>query len=302
MNRIIALLKEPHPAHTDPRVYLRTITIITAGVFYILYIIRPFDWAQVADGDLLVTALASSGATFVGLTLFYLWRYLFPAFFAERQWTFGKEALLVLHQFTVVAFAVWAVRTYCGQFWYVPQRSYLFTWWTVCATGAIPYLLATSLKLYYRLRRNLAEAAAMTVGLGGDRGHGDRFVLPRGLGTIYGFLFAESVDNYVEVHWLAGGEIHRERFRCTLLEIEECNPQPAIFRCHRGYVANLDAVVHVEGNAAGFHLLMHAELPTVPVSRSCVPSFRRLMTGYQARSGQNSTLTTALNAEARPSV
>ncbi len=267
---------QPYPAHTDSRIYLRTISVISAVVFFILYVIRPFDWAEVADKDLFITAVVSSVATFLGMTLFYLWRYLFPSFFAERNWTLGREILLIIYQFTVVAGAVWLVRVWCGQYWYIPQRSYLFTWWVVSSVGAIPYILATSLKVIYHIRRYLADAISLNSELSTQQAtRRVRLLLPRDYGVLDDFLYAESIDNYVEICWQSGGGICRQQYRCTLLELEECNPSSLVFRCHRAYVVNLQKVLHVTGNAAGFQLLVHADLPTIPVSRSYVSAFKK---------------------------
>src|SRR5690606_21561861 len=157
-----------------------------------------------ASEDLFVTAFFSSLATFLGMTAFYLWRYLFPAHFAERNWNLGKELLLIFYQFTVVALAVWAVRACCSQYWYVPQRSYPFTWWVVCTTGTIPYMLANSLKFIYRLQQHLEQALRMNDQLNVQTGTTvePMFRLPRQLGAISDFLFAESMDNYVQVYWI----------------------------------------------------------------------------------------------------
>ena len=282
MKRIPHILRQHYPAHTDPWIYLRTITIISLVVFFLLYVIRPFDWSKVAPEDLFVTAFFSSSATFLGMTVFYLWRYLFPTYFSERNWNLGKELLLILYQFTVVALAVWAVRSYCGQYWYVPQRSYLFTWWVVCTTGTIPYMLATSLKFIYRLQRHLEQAVRMNeqLNLPTATTAGPVFRLPRQLGVISDFLFAESMDNYVQVYWIdEEGKTVSERFRCTLLELEECNPQQHIFRCHRAFIVNLDKIVYVQGNAAGFQATVHTDCTPIPVSRSYTAAFRQYMTG-----------------------
>ena len=276
MNRISRFFSQPHPAHTDVRVYLRTISIISIVVFFILYVIRPFDWSEVADRDLLVTACVSSVATFLGMTLFYVWRYLFPDFFAERNWTLGREILLIAYQFTVVSAVVWSARAFCGQYWYVPQRSYLFTWWVVCSVGAIPYMLATSLKVMYQIRRYLTDAVALNSGLPEQRRENNgQLRLPREFGLINGFLYAESVENYVVVYWQGEQGVCHQRYRCTLLELEECNSDSAVFRCHRAFVVNLRNVLHITGNAAGFQLLLHVDLPPVPVSRSYVSAFKQ---------------------------
>ncbi len=53
------------------------------------------------------------------------------------------------------------------------------------------------------------------------------------------FLFIESADNYVEIHYLSGGQLKRSLLRTTLKRMEEANRQsPFIQRCHRRYLVN----------------------------------------------------------------
>ncbi|SEL88575.1 LytTR family DNA-binding domain-containing protein [Parapedobacter koreensis] len=280
MKKIMDFIRTPYPAYIDPWSYLRTITIISLVIFFILYMFRPFDWWRMSEDRLLFAAAISSVATFAAMLLFYVWRYLFPTFFAERNWTLGKEMLLGIHQFTVVALAVWLVRLYFEQYYGdAPRRSFFFTWWVVFTTGTIPYLLATLLKRIYGMRLHLAEAMVLNRRLPKEieKDEPSVFSLPKDMGIVEDFLFAESRDNYVDVYGMEGGVVKSRSIRCTLLELEACNPASAVFRCHRAFIVDLRKVLHVTGNAAGFQISVHPDLPPIPVSRSYAAAFKARM-------------------------
>jgi DNA-binding LytR/AlgR family response regulator len=86
--------------------------------------------------------------------------------------------------------------------------------------------------------------------------------------------YVESVDNYVQVHWLDDGVAQKTVLRSTLKGIESALGQhPQFFRCHRAYLVNLSAVVQADGNARGYQLTLDGVNETVPVSRSFLSAF-----------------------------
>jgi DNA-binding LytR/AlgR family response regulator len=86
--------------------------------------------------------------------------------------------------------------------------------------------------------------------------------------------YVESVDNYVQVHWLDEGTAQKTVLRSTLKGIESALGQyPQLFRCHRAYLVNLSAVVHADGNARGYQLTLEGVNETIPVSRSLLSAF-----------------------------
>ena len=82
------------------------------------------------------------------------------------------------------------------------------------------------------------------------------------------FLHARAQDNYVELHYLAGGESRSHLLRATLAGLSETTADTGIVRCHRSYLINLRRVVAVRGSGANLQLLLDAEGEPVPVSRS----------------------------------
>lgn len=59
-------------------------------------------------------------------------------------------------------------------------------------------------------------------------------------------LYIESADNYVEVHYLSGGQAKRSLIRKTLKGIEqEYRSSPFVCRCHRRYLVNPSQIQNI---------------------------------------------------------
>ena len=62
--------------------------------------------------------------------------------------------------------------------------------------------------------------------------------------------------------------------RITLKELEEqLKPISSIFKTHRSYLVNLNAIQSISGNAQGYQLLLKNCSIIVPVSRSNISNF-----------------------------
>jgi len=91
-------------------------------------------------------------------------------------------------------------------------------------------------------------------------------------------LFLAAEENYVAVHHLEE-KSQRVLIRSSLTRIErQVRPfHPLLFRCHRGYIVNIQAIASVSGNAQGFQLRFEQTDTTVPVSRRYMGEFRRVL-------------------------
>lgn len=82
------------------------------------------------------------------------------------------------------------------------------------------------------------------------------------------FLFIEAEDNYAAIFYLDNNTLKRNLMRSSLKRLLEQNHNEYILQCHRAFVVNLKQVIHVEGNAAGYRLIIKGSKTEVPVSRS----------------------------------
>ncbi len=88
------------------------------------------------------------------------------------------------------------------------------------------------------------------------------------------FLFAKVESNYTEVFTSSSDEISKALIRITLKELEEqLKPVSRIFKTHRSYLVNLNAIESISGNAQGYQLLLKNCSIKVPVSRSNIANF-----------------------------
>jgi len=280
MGRLGNWLNQRHPAHDDARGYLRTITIIGLLVFLMLWIFTPFNFQRFPEEQRLLMALAYSGTAYLTMLLCLVWIRLLPGLFKAESWTLGREMLLVIYQFTTIALSVWLLTRYLE-----PERShrsYWYTWSIVAAGGILPYLVATSLKHVYQLKRNLREAVSinsrLAMGDGASAAH--QLVVPNLLVplSIDEFLFAKSDGNYLHIHAEKMGFIQSYTVRCTLRQFLHDNAvHEEIFQCHRAYAVNCLHIHAVEGNAAGCFISLAHALPMVPVSRAYVARLKQAL-------------------------
>ena len=91
-------------------------------------------------------------------------------------------------------------------------------------------------------------------------------------------LYAFSDGNYVVFHLVRENDIQSVRIRNSISEIEnQLSDIPFYFRCHRGFIVNLNMVASKKGNASGYLLKLKHGHDTIPVSRKNTHLFRQLM-------------------------
>jgi hypothetical protein len=82
-------------------------------------------------------------------------------------------------------------------------------------------------------------------------------------------LYLAAVGNYVEVHWIERGQVHKFLLRITLKELErKLKKQCQHFaRCHNSYIININQVNSISGNSGGYRIMLNCIKPAIPVSR-----------------------------------
>jgi hypothetical protein len=82
-------------------------------------------------------------------------------------------------------------------------------------------------------------------------------------------LFFKSEDNYVDVHYLLGGEVRTELIRTTLKKIESTCKYSGLIRVHRSYTINIKTLSSSKKTHKGY-VLQFDPLPglQIPVSAS----------------------------------
>lgn len=91
-------------------------------------------------------------------------------------------------------------------------------------------------------------------------------------------LFAVSDGNYVVFHLYKEDETKKISIRNAISDIEkQLADIPFFFRCHRGFIVNLNMVESKKGNASGYLLRIKHSSDIVPVSRKNVKILDEIM-------------------------
>lgn len=291
MRQIIKLLKQPHPAYDDLRIYFRTIGFIAATVFFILFIFRPFSLSVIdSDFKVFTRALTYAGAGFTMMSLSALWIIAFPKLFKQDSWTLGKEILILVYQMTTIAFTIWFVNLYLSKTNDNLQITSIWkSLWIAWTTGMLPYILVTLIRHLLLMKESLrnVEKVRLSIAMNSKnseiRENKDNIFITTVNQKIPAisaneFLFLESRGNYLHLFCEKAGVINEYKSRNTVKEFRETNNHVStLFHCHRAYLVNLTRIMHIEGNAAGYLLEMHPEIKKIPVSRSKINEFKQAL-------------------------
>lgn len=255
---------------------------ISAFVFLFLFVFQPF---LIGTSDLaLLTVTAGFGLTcFFTLTLINAFVEVFPGVFSEKNWTVGKEIISTLGHIGLIGLANAFYAAWVFKFDFTPSLILTFEGYTL-AVGILPVLLLVLLK--YQVLRNRFENASNLI----NNSFNNRLnkVLNRSTPLVItenneiqlslpeeALVYAAAADNYVEFFYLDGNELKKKVLRKTLKQtMDELENFKSFAQVHRSYIANLDLVIHVSGNAQGLKLHFESTDFLVPVSRKLTQSLK----------------------------
>ncbi|MGN7784218.1 LytTR family DNA-binding domain-containing protein [Niabella sp. 22666] len=283
--KIIAILKQPHPGYPNLSGYFKTVGAISIVVFLILSFLQPFNIGhQNIEGNTFLTALIYASGAAIVMSINSLWLLLLPSWF--KNWTLGKDLLVLFYQLMSIGVGLWLINSYAEA---SARQGYTRAIFLAFAIGILPYVIVTVFKHSRYLRESLKQAELMNLQLKAvQAGHPPLFAKPEDKSLflvvpkpgiripVPDFLYAESKGNNLHVFWLDKEELKTEIFRCTIHEFTERNTiHSSFFRCHRSYIVNMDKVQQIQGNAAGYQLILHPQLMPVTVARSYVQAFKK---------------------------
>lgn len=285
-----AFLLQPYPFGHSAFRKLRSCAGVGLFVAIFLGVFQPFGMHAFPPRAQWLHPLLFGLVTFIISILFQvLLPRLLPRVFAEEHWKSWKEiSFLLFIVLCVGAGNYWLMEVLYGE--PAGGRSFHRVLSVTTAVGIFPvaFIVFTKQMLLYRryaaeaLQVNrqmqtpevsaaLAEIAAPTRVVLQGEGRKERLeLLPEDI------LFIASSDNYVQVFFTAEGTIRSPLLRSSLKNIEQQLPASSSFlRCHRLYVANLDRVERVSGNAQGLRLHLRGVAKAIPVSRSLTQTVKQ---------------------------
>ena len=286
MDQILAIFRRPHPGYTNFYVYFKISSAIAVGVFLVLSILQPFNLGdRNILGNPFLTALVYAGGSYATMLINSLWFVLFPRSFSDERWTLGKEILTCLYQMITVASTIWLINYLRGSL--SPNISgYFGMLKIVISVGSLPYLIVLLIRNIYLMKWKLQKATKMNIGLMLKNKEAYTEDVPQQINLqsgynpvdISSFLSAESKDDYIVVNIAKNGQLERLTVNSTLEEFEAENSHfDQLFRCHSEFIINKNRIIWVEGNAAGFRLILHPDLPAVNVSRGNAEELKKRM-------------------------
>lgn len=294
--RVLRILQQPYPLNESRTNRIRRNLLFGLFVCLVLLIFRPFgvDALPYFQLHALGYGLVTSGSMFLlnGLLMAS-----FPRFFTERSWTTGKEIMVTMLHIAFIGFAnalytTWAI----GGGWSVNRLLYFEL--VTLGVGIFPIagsFIANQMLLEkkYRagaalLNANLADEAKSTqtipvasLKIKGD--NHDEFVEI----AWQSLLLVQAAENYVDVVYESEGKIANKLLRKSMKQLEaDLSDFPALFRCHKSFVVNLQRVVRTSGNAQGFRLHLDAGSLEVPVSRALNTALPTLLHQHARHVGQ----------------
>jgi len=276
------VLQRPFPLDTPSRQTFRYTFCAALCVFLILALLQPFGFDKLSTPTRFLHAALYGLVTFIIATLnTFLLPLILPAVYREEKWTVGKELLHMCWHLVSITSGNLLLTHWLYNAALSWHNLFSFLWITL-AVGIFPLWLNILLKQQRLLKKYQAGATRLdeqlkqperdsqpatplpgTVVFTSENGKEQFPIVPDDI------LFITSADNYVRIHFIKDNKPATHLLRNTLRKAEEVLAAfPPFFRCHRAFIVNLSAVVHVSGNAQGYKLQLKKVEESIPVSRN----------------------------------
>jgi hypothetical protein len=280
----LPFLKEPYPL-ANVRDTMRSAAWLGLFVFAFLFFFRPFG---ITGGRHFLLFLVTIGFGFITTSsiviLSLLTRFFFKNTFKEQNWTLGLEFLFTLLHFSFIGLFNMLYSAWVFHFTISSELLFRFQLYTI-GVGAFPIAFMIYVRFNRLNQKFLHQALDLNRGLHQKSPHqetpamqltfGSELKEPDFIVAVHHFLYAESADNYVIIHYLGNEGLKKHMLRTTLSNMEkECADHPHLLRTHRAFLVNLDQVVDFSGNAQGLRLRLKHTEAEIPVSRKMAESIR----------------------------
>lgn len=274
--------KIPHPF------IFNTASIVVPGLltFVVIFILTPFNFSNFPLYSRLIYALIS--ALIVSSSVWWVvlgMRYIFPVWTKDESWTIGKEIMLFVLVVTVI------VVSHFGLFLFQDSKEtpILLFQQVVLRTVAIsifPIIGLVFFEQYNHRTKQLKRALVLNKAI--REFHFQKENEPNATKSEQDMVwffgengkpvcqldtkmiqFIKAEGNYIEVYYLNELSTSKKQLiRNKLSEAEKSLSQPYFWRVHRSFIANLNQVETVSGNARDLELAMKESAESVPVSRA----------------------------------
>lgn len=272
---MFSIFKQPAPLYLDWKKNILRYIIVGCFIAFFLVFFQPFgtDTVNIPDKKLFLSGYGV--ITFLAFSFtFIVLPKIFTTQFVEEKWVLWKQILLTLLAMCITFAGCYLyMNTYLG--YNTSFKGFLSFFFLTLPISIFPIIVISMLDYIYQLKKNqhfaqnlnqhiLPQTKDSTIlKLKDENGKEDISI------QLDQLIFIKAANNYVEINYSEGEKIKKHLLRNSIKNIEEQLPYPAIKRCHRSYLVNMDKAGRITGNAQGYkiHFPFSAEF-VVPVSRS----------------------------------
>lgn len=255
--------------------------IIGAFVSLFLFVFKPFGIEELNPP--FWKFLGFGLVTFIGVSLVhFVAPKIFLRFFDEKNYTLGKELFISAIMIIIIAIGNALYNNYFME--PNPVGSIFIMIYHTFLVGIFPLTFVALISYNRQLRNNLKTSQEIKI----PNNKTDLNPSINQKNKVYQvpvedqqtsiiskeILYIESVGNYANVVQFQENEIIKNLYRTTLKSLEAENDTNAILRCHRSFIANLEQVVEIKGNAQGLKLHLKNCPQVIPVSRKYIPKVK----------------------------
>jgi hypothetical protein len=265
-----SIIKTPFPYVN--RMKDKLLVSLSFGVFIFLFLItfQPFG-IQNIQFNKVPFVLGYAGVTFSILFVSYTFYPKLSRNFDADKWTVQKMLIYSVSQIVLGAIFNWLYTITFGK--EIMEQHSLWTFvFITFSVGIIPISLTILLLERFLSSKNKSEADKLSDHLNIESQEVSlELGIPQSKILIHlpNLLFIKADGNYVEIHTFENGNVKRHLIRCSLAKIKnQLEENPHIVHCHRSYMANVEHLLKVTGNARSYNLHLRHLNFSIPVSRS----------------------------------
>lgn len=194
---------------------------------------------------------------------------IFPKFHEEKNWVIWKEIVGVLFLLLIITTGNVAYGSAIFKWGFTLTNWLTFFGWVV-GIGIFPTVFWVLSDYIYQLKKYSQPVVIQEIK---DNQADEKLKLIAENEKDYielknkDLLYIESADNYSTIYFFKAEKTEKMLIRSSLTRLESQVEDKNIVRTHRSFIANLDHVIKVSGNAQGYKLHLNHTDMLVPVAR-----------------------------------
>ena len=255
-------LKTPFPRPARSRKNLLWVIVVGLSASFFILLYKPFG-IENTTGELYVDfVIFSLGILFIFSVLFMEW--LMPVIFPKwfRNWTLGKALLWYTLVLVFIAIVNFLYKSYWSNFMEFTWIDFLMVLGRTFVISITVCFFVLGIWQYFNRRKMALISANETYNV--TTLNSQQLKL-----NLKDTLYISSDDNYVDIHYLSGGERKKIVLRSSLKNIEGqvTNPLSPIHRCHRRYLINIAHFIVKDSRSRSMLLGLKNHPDEIPVSK-----------------------------------